>query len=648
MATPSTPARVIGTAGHIDHGKTALVKALTGIDTDRLKEEKARGITIELGFAHLDLRPEGVPDPVGVVDVPGHERFIRTMVAGAVGVDAVVLVVAADEGVMPQTREHLDICRLLDVKRGVVALTKADLVDKELRELAVEDVRTALEGTFLEEAPIVPCSSLTGEGLAALRKAIAAALAEAPVKDPEGLLRLPLDRVFSMKGFGTVVTGTLWAGRLRVGDDVTSLPGGTAGKVRGVQVHGATVDEARAGQRTACNLAVPLEALHRGETLVHSGALVAGRLLDARLRWLATSRRPLKRTARVLVHAGTAQTLATVSLLDRGELPPGGEALAQLHLDHPIVALPGDRFILRGFALQKEHRTTVGGGTVIRVLGPRHRRGTPEVVEALRRAEKAPIDERVALEIEWAGIAGIARDALQMRVPSTPRATDAALARLLAARTIVRFDKERGAVVHRSILEQLRARALAAVDAYHAAEPLKPGLPREALRTQLSDQLSPRLFHVVMESLVEEGALSSDREVARRPAHDVAASQKAKGMAPDAERVARLFRETQLTPPRLAEAAQTLGLDERSVKEAVELLVRGGTLVKVQDLVFDRGALEVLRGKLVAYLREKKQITAQEWKDLVGATRKFTIPLAEHFDAEKVTIRVGEIRKLRG
>jgi len=648
MSAPTRAGRVIGTAGHIDHGKTSLVRALTGIDTDRLKEEKERGITIELGFAHLDLSSEGVAEPVGVVDVPGHERFVKTMVAGAVGIDAVVLVVAADEGVMPQTREHLDICRLLDVQRGVVALTKADVAG-ELVPLAVDDVRSALQGTFLAEAPIVPVSSVTGEGLPELRRAIAEALADAPAKDPEGLLRLPLDRVFSMKGFGTVVTGTLWAGRLRVGDEVTALPGGASGKVRGVQVHGATVEEARAGQRTACNLTIAREQLQRGETLTATGTLAAGKLLDVRLRYLATSRGPLKRRSRVMAHLGTAQVLATVALLDRGEVAPGGDALAQLHLDEPLVALPGDRFILRGFALQKEHRTTVGGGTVLRVLGQRHRRGTPEVVAGLKQAEaslRSPV-ERIAQEAAWAGIGGIARDELQMRVPSTPRETDAALTKLLASRTVVRFDKERGAVIHKDSLAHLRERVLEAVDAYHAAEPLKPGIGREELRSKLPPQVSPRLFHLVVESLVEEKVLAGDREAVKRPGHDVRASEQAKGLGPLAERVAEKFRAGALSPPRPAEVVAALGVEAGAVKEAIDLLVRAGRLTKVQDLYFDKAALSALRERLIAFLVEKGQISAQEWKELVGATRKFTIPLAEHFDAEKVTLRVGEVRKLR-
>jgi selenocysteine-specific elongation factor len=648
MKSTSPPAWVIGTAGHIDHGKTSLVKALTGVDTDRLKEEKERGITIELGFAHLDLTAEGLGQ-VGVVDVPGHERFIRTMVAGAVGVDAVVLVVAADEGVMPQTREHLDVCRLLDVKRGLVALTKVDLVDRELRELAAADVAEALKGTFLEGAPIVGCSAMSGEGLAELNRTLAEVLRGAPVKDPEGLVRLPLDRVFTMKGFGTVVTGTLWAGRLRVGADVVTLPGGTTAKVRGIQVHGKSVEEARAGQRTAINLAVAREGIERGETLVLADTLRAGKLLDARLRWLSTSRQPLKRRARVLVHAGTAQSLATVTLLDRGELEPGGEALAQVHLDEPIVSLPGDRFILRGFGLQKEHRTTVGGGVVLRVLGPRHRRGTPEVVAQLKAAEQAAADPlaRIDLEVQWAGVAGLTPEELGMRVPFTPRATEDALGKLLGRRRVVRFDRERGSVVHAEVLSAERARALAAVDDYHAAAPLKPGLSREELRSKLPASMSPRLFHLVVEGLVADHEIVAEKDLVRRPTHNVAASQEAQGIAPLADRLTALYHEAGVSPPRLAEAQAALKIDAQALKNACDLLVREGTLVRIQDLVFHRNAVDGLRARLMAFLREKGQITPQEWKELVGATRKYTIPLAEYFDAEKVTLRIGDLRKLR-
>jgi len=644
----STLARVIGTAGHIDHGKTTLVRALTGIDTDRLKEEKERGITIELGFAHLAL-PTG--ETVGVVDVPGHERFVRTMVAGAVGIDLVVLVVAADEGVMPQTREHLDICGLLGIARGVVALTKADLVDGELRELAVADVAETLRGTFLEGAPIVAVSAKTGEGLDALKSAIAAGLREVPGKDPEGLVRLPIDRVFSMKGFGTVVTGTLWAGRLRPGDDLVAQPGfGAPGKVRGLQVHGAAVEEARAGNRTAVNVTLQKDALARGQVLVRPGELEAGRLVDARLRWLGTSKRALKRRSRLLVHAGTAQTLATLSLLDTAEVEPGGSALAQLQLDEPMVLLPGDRFILRGFQLQRHHGTTVGGGVVLRTLGARVRRGTPEALAALRDSERAlgahDVDAHVRLEVARAGEAGLARAALQMRVPYTPRAVDAALAKLSASRALVRFDKERGAVIAEPALAALKQRAVAAVAAFHAAQPLAPGMPREELRGKVADD--PKLLHLVVESLATDGALVADRDTLRLPAHDPARDRARAGLAPLAERTLALYATAALQPPRPVEAAASLSVDPRELAPVIDLLVRGGSLVRMKDLVFHAPAVDTLRERLVAHLKAHAQITPQEWKELVGASRKFAIPLAEHFDGEKLTMRVGEVRKLRG
>jgi selenocysteine-specific elongation factor len=628
--------RVIGTAGHIDHGKTSLVRALTGIDTDRLKEEKERGITIELGFAHLKL-PDG--SEVGVVDVPGHERFVRTMVAGAVGIDLVVLVVAADEGVMPQTREHLDICSLLGVQRGVVALSKCDTVDAELRELAAQDVAEALKGSFLEGAPIVLCSSKTGEGLKDLVAAVAEALRDAPGRDPEALLRLPIDRLFSMKGFGTVVTGTLWAGHLKVGDDVAALPGTTAGKVRGVQVHGAAVGEARAGQRTAVNLSVPRESLERGQVLVHPGELEAGHLVDVRIQYLSTCKAPLRRRSRLLFHAGTAQSLATVTLLDTNELQPGGSSLAQLHLDAPFVLLPDDRFILRGFALQRHHGTTLGGGVVLRTLGARTRRGTPDLLQVLRANEKATGDERLLLEVERAGTAGVTRAALQMRLGR--RLGDASFANLLGKRQIVRYDKERGAVIAAGALDELQRSAVEQVEAFHAAQPLAEGMPREELRAKLTDD--PKLLHVVLEAL--KGKLIVERDYVKLPTHDT--KKTSTGLQPLAERVAKLFAEAQLAPPRPAEAAVALGAEIKELERVIDLLARGGTLLKIKDLVFHKDAVDGLRRKLTAFLVEKTQITPQEWKELVGQTRKFAIPLAEHFDAEKLTLRIGDLRKLR-
>ncbi|MBI5481324.1 MAG: selenocysteine-specific translation elongation factor [Deltaproteobacteria bacterium] len=650
---PPRHAIVIGTAGHIDHGKTALTRALTGIDTDRLKEEKARGITIELGFAWLDL--DGYR--CGVVDVPGHERFVRTMVAGATGIDLVILVIAADEGVMPQTREHLDICRLLRVPRGVVALTKADLCASDWLELVREDVRATLRGTFLEAAPIVPCSAVTGVGLDALRAALGELAAQIPGRDEDGLARLPIDRVFTMHGFGTVATGTLVAGRLGVDDEVEALPGGARGKVRGLQVHGVATPVARAGQRTAVNLGgVPRDAIARGETLTHAGVLRPSSLIEAEVELLAAARAPLGRRTRLLCHAGTAQVPCLVVLLDGEEVPPGGTALVQLHLGHPLAALPGDRFILRGFTPQEHYGTTVGGGRVLRVLASRLRRRDPEAIARLQRLATADLPTRVAVTVAAAGLAGLTRAEVQQRLGDAPRAVDATLQQLLTARTLVRFDAERGAVAHQHAVAALEAAALEAVRAFHQAQPRQPGIGREELRTKLPPQAPARLIHVVVEILRARGALAAERDLLRLPEHVVDAAAPGASLR---QQIAALYAGARLQPPRHAEVAALLQAvappgaaraapSAAEVREALELLAREGTLVRViPELFFDRAAVDELRTRLCAHLAAHGTITAQAFKELCGASRKYSIPLAEHFDAEKVTLRVGEIRRRR-
>lgn len=665
---PATHHFVIGTAGHIDHGKTSLVKALTGIDTDRLKEEKERGITIELGFAYLALERHGT---VGVVDVPGHERFIRTMVAGAVGIDLVVLVVAADEGVMPQTREHLDICGLLGIRGGLVALTKADLVDAEMLELAQEDVRAALEGTFLASAPILPCSALTGAGLTELRAAIDRLLDEVPGKDPGGVLRLPVDRVFTMKGFGTVATGTLIAGQLQVGDELVPLPGSGSGvapaKVRGIHVHGHPVERAFAGQRTAVNLGLPRESLLRGETLVRPGSIEASQEVDVRLFCLPAARAPLPRRAKVLLHAGTTQRLAQVRLLDCGEVQPGGQALAQVHLAQPLTLQPGDRFILRGFALQKNHSTTLGGGTVLRTRSARQRRGKTELLETLKRVERAlaglPSGESetglLALEIERSGVAGRSLRELLMRLPLPEKRLLSALSRLGPDR-LVGLGGQEPVYVGRKALLLVRDAVLGAVRAHHRHEPRAPGLGREALQLQIGPvggdrdgvgegrpQLCPpRLLQRAVEGLVKEGQLVLEREVLRLPGHDPA--QAAEDISAFAERVRALYREGGLAPLRPEEAAAALGVPLPRIRDALDLLLQRQAVLRVKDLFFDQESVAALRQRLVAFLKQHGQLTPQQWKDLCGTSRKFSIPLAEYFDAEKLTLRVGDLRRLRG
>jgi selenocysteine-specific elongation factor len=642
---------VVGTAGHIDHGKTSLVRALTGIDTDRLREEKRRGITIELGFAHLAL-PGGTV--AGVVDVPGHERFVRSMAAGAGGIDLVVLVVAADEGVMPQTREHLDICRLLGVPRGLVAVTKSDLLPglgPGWLALLEQDVREVTRGTFLEGAPIVPVSSATREGLDVLVAEVARLAAEVPERPADGPAFLPVDRAFSMKGFGTVVTGTLLSGELREGDEAALLPaapGVGALRVRSLQVHGAATPRALAGQRTAVNLpGVEPAAIRRGQAVVHPGVVPASSVLDAEVTLLAAAPRPIRHRAKLLLHVGTAQVPATVALLDRGELAPGATAFAQLRLGAPAAALPGQRFILRGFAVLEGRGKTVGGGRVLAVAAPKRRRGRPEAVRQLEVLARGDGDARVAAVLEMAGPAGLEAAAVVGRTALSPKAVSAALERLGAKGGALLFDREHRAWAAGPIAAELSARLLRAVDAFHAGRPLAAGVGREELRGRLPPVVDPRLFQRLLAQLAERGDLVVEGDHVRRRGHAAAAAGGAGGAMKD--RLAEVLAKGGLTPPWLAELPAAVGASAADVQALLKLLAAEGRAVRVSaELWFDAEAIAGLRERLVAFLRERKAITTQEFKDLVGATRKHVIPLAEHFDKEKLTLRVGEKRVLRG
>ncbi len=634
---------ILGTAGHIDHGKTALVKSLSGIDTDRLKEERRRGITIELGFAHLRLGDT----LIGIVDVPGHERFIKSMVAGAGGIDLVMLVVAADEGVMPQTREHLDICQLLGVQRGLVALTKSDLVDKEWLELVADDLAQTLSGSFLKGAPIIPCSAHTSDGLDLLKTTLDQQCREVHPRDPRGLLRLPLDRVFTIKGFGTVVTGTLQSGSVSLGDDLAVLPTGVGGKVRGIEVHGDPVERAVAGQRTAINLGgVDRQQILRGEVLVRPGTLSPSHMMDAMVDLLPGTVRGFSRRTKVLFHLGTRQQEGACVLLDPIKLGPGGSALAQLRFETPVVALPGDRFILRGFRKQLNYGTTIGGGSVIRVLSRKARPRDRQIIELLGAMDRAEATERVALEVLAAGASGLTRSELQERIPLVPSALDKALQRLKELKHLVPFDRERGAVIHVQPFDELGSRALALVDAFHADTPLEQGLSKEELRSRLGRNLEPRLFHAVLSELSRKGDLVVEQHHCRRPNHQVKAA--ASALRPLASRIADMYRQAKLAPPKEAVVVQQTGEDPELVAAALKLLDQEGELEKLGVLYFATGALEQLKEKLVEFLQREESITPPQFKELVGQSRKFTIPLAEYFDARKVTLRIGDLRKLRG
>jgi selenocysteine-specific elongation factor len=640
---------VLGTAGHIDHGKTALVRALTGIDTDRLREEKRRGITIELGFAHLAL-PDGTV--AGVVDVPGHERFVRAMAAGAAGIDLVILVVAADEGVMPQTREHLDICRLLGVPRGLVAITKADLLPElgaDWAPLLEQDVRAATRGTFLEGSPIVPVSAVTREGLDVLVAALGRVAAEVPERPADGPAFLPIDRAFSMRGFGTVVTGTLLSGQFSEGDEVALLPP-SAGvgtlRVRSIQVHGHPTPRALAGQRTALNLpGLETGAVRRGQALVQPGMVPASSILDVELTLLAAAR-PLRHRAKLLLHVGSAQASATVALLDRGEVAPGGTSLAQLRLSEPVAALPGHRFILRGFAPLEGRGRTVAGGRVLAVAVPKRRRGRPEAIQQLQALAGTDPDVRLQAILEAAGPAGLDVPAVVGRTALPPKAAQAGLERLGARGGALLFDRDRRAWVAGRIARDLADRLVAAVDAFHRSHPLAAGVGREELRGRLPPVADPRLYQRLLAQLADRGELVLEGDHVRRKGHAAGTSGGAGALK---EKVAAALAAGGVAPPRVAELPAAVKASEADVQAMLKLLAAEGRSVRVSaELWYDAAALNAVRERLVAFLRERKAITTQEFKDLVGATRKHVIPLAEHFDREKVTLRVGEKRVLRG
>jgi len=628
---------VVGTAGHIDHGKTSLVKALTGIDTDRLPEEKARGITIDLGFAFLE-EPGGLT--IEIVDVPGHERFVRNMLAGVGGIDLAMLVIAADEGVMPQTREHLAICSLLRIRTGLVALTKADLVEPDWLELVRDDVAGLVRDTFLADAPILAVSARTGQGLDGLRAALRALAEAVPARVSDQLPRLPIDRVFTVKGFGTVVTGTLAAGRLAVDDRVQVYPKGVEAKIRGLQAHGKPVAEALAGQRTAVNLqGVERAALERGDVVALPGTLVPTRLVDGTLELLQDAPRAVRTRTRVRFHVGTSEIMARVLLLDRAELEPGERALARFRLEAPVAALPGDRFVVRSYS----PIVTIGGGTLLDVDPPRFKRKAPALVTHLALLQQGSPEEVLEEHVRHVGAAGVRLAALSGRVPFGPERLRALLQTAQATGRVLAVDRDW--FVHPEALARLRAQALAALEAFHRANPLRPGMSREELRGRAGAP-DERVFAFLLSTLDAEGVVRSERDKVRLASHAVRLSPEQQRVV---DRLEEQFRVAGAAPPSPEEALGQAGVKGDEEHELFQVLLQSGRLLRVKEsLFFHVEALDAIQAKLVAMLRERKEIGPADIKDLLGVSRKYAIPLLEFFDQRRVTTRVGERRVLRG
>jgi selenocysteine-specific elongation factor len=652
---------VVGTAGHIDHGKSALVMALTGTDPDRLKEEKARGITIDLGFAHAVIA--GVN--FAFVDVPGHERFVKNMLAGVGGIDLVLLVIAADESVMPQTREHFDICRLLQVRSGLVVLTKADLVDAETLELARVEAGELVAGSSLQDAPILAVSSKTGEGLDALRAALVEAAASAPPRGGEGAPRLPVDRVFSMRGFGTVVTGTLTAGSIQADTELVALPGGRRVKVRGIQVHGSSQPSAAAGRRVAVNLGgVDVADLSRGETLTTPGAFDVTRRFDAALDLLPGAP-PIRHGQRVRFHHGTSEILGRVALAAEAAASAGSEdpaddrkdpasdggadqseagrvfrpgvppprLCARLRLEAPAVLTRGDRFVLR----QYSPPITIGGGVVLDPAPARTPIRTPAGTERFRRLSGADAEAAMVFVEERRG-AGIEIDALARRTGLSPgRARTLADTLAAGGKVIVTGDEVFGAPLARA----LETRLLDSVAEHHRLQPLAEGLPREEARARVFALASPALFEYAVRELAEKGKLTG-RDRLALPGRGVSLTAE-ESRAQDA--LVRVFKGAGLAPPDLAAAAQQAGVSAPLATRMSSLMMRQKVLVKLDTLLFHADALESLKRDVAAMKSQPgARVDVAGFKERYGISRKYAIPLLEWLDRERVTRRVGDAR----
>ena len=626
---------VVGTAGHIDHGKSTLVRALTGIDPDRLKEEKERGITIDIGFAHLDL---GDGLTLGIVDVPGHERFVKNMLAGVGGIDLVMLVIAADEGVMPQTREHLAICQLLHVKSGLVVLTKADLAEPEWLELVQEDVRSVLRGTFLEGRAIVPVSAKTGEGLEALRGELAALARAVPPRGTDATFRLPIDRVFTIRGFGTVVTGTVAAGQVVLEERVLVYPRGREAKVRGLQTHGQTVSLAVAGQRTAVNLqGVERAALERGDVLSLPGLLRPTFMLDATCELLGDAPAPLKPRQRVRFHVGTSEIMARVHLLEGATLEPGSRGYVQLRLEAPVVALPRDRYVIRSYSPM----VTIGGGMLLDVAPVKARRSAA-LGARLRVLERGTPEAVVEAELRHVGPGGARTADLRARTPFGPEALRGVLADLTARGRALLVDREW--YVHAEAADRLRDAALAALTAFHAREPLKPGMSKEELRTRLGG-IDERVFLHLLDRVAAAGLISVEKDKVRLGTHQVRLDDRQRALV---DRLETEFREAGVTPPSFEEAFAKLGITRDEDQALAQVLVDERRLVRVKEgLYFHAEPLQAAESRVVAFLREQRAITPQDVKDLLGISRKYAIPFMEYLDAQRLTVRQGDRRILR-
>lgn len=617
---------ILGTAGHIDHGKSSLVKALTGIDPDRLKEEKERGITIDLGFADLTY-PEDLT--VGIVDVPGHERLIRNMLAGAGGIDLVLLVIAADEGIMPQSREHLSICNLLKIKSGLIAITKSDLAEKDWLDLVIDETRDFVKDTFLEGAEIVPLSSKTGFNLDLLKEKIKEAALRVEPKPVKEVFRLPIDRVFTLKGFGTVVTGTLISGSISLDEPVEILPSGLISRVRGLHSHGHAIQKAYAGQRVAINLqGVDKEALMRGDVAITPKTITPTRTIDARIE-LLDNVPPLKSKSLVHLHISTSETIARVILYDREELKPKDSCFCQLRLSDPVIALSGDRFILRRFSPV----ITIGGGTVLDPSPSRRKR--TEGTNDLEMLEEGSLPEKIAVKVKKSGLEGMDLRSLSGWVKADTPAIEGSIRILLDDGRLIKLDNR---LLHIDVYRNITSAILNTVRDSHKKNPLIPGIQKEELRTQLK---VPREIWGALLSAIKDIAAEKDIVHLR----DFRAASTDESLISSG--IISVLEKARFQPPSKEEVSEALNVPIKTVTDMLKLLSKEGKLVRINDSMYITASVHTeMLGILRSFYAGHPSMTVAEFRDLLGTSRKYALPFLEYLDSNKMTLRVGDVRKL--
>lgn len=627
---------ILGTAGHIDHGKTSFVKALTGIDTDRLKEEKERGITIELGFAYLDLGDL----LVGIVDVPGHERFVRHMVAGATGIDMVALVIAADEGVMPQTQEHLEICQLLGIRHGIVVITKIDMVEKDWLELVKEDIKSFLKGTFLEAAPVVEVSSVTGEGVQEFIEVLRSISHKLPEREKGHVFRLPVDRVFTIKGFGTVVTGTTISGTLSVGEEVTVYPQALDAKVRSIQIHGKDVKEVLPGTRTALNLqGIGKEEIQRGSVVATKGSLHPTTSLDCQLELLLSCPSPIKNRSDIRFHTGTSEIIGKLVLLDRARLEPGQQAFVHIRLRDPVAVLRGDRFVIRSYSPMR----TIAGGKILNPLPPPNRKLKHIRLEHLNILAGDDVTKIVEVCIKDAEYKGVEKKELIFRSNFATDVIDNALRELQDKSYIITPDIQKGLFIHSEYYEKAKVQILDILREYHKSYPLKPGVQKEELKSKSLVSKSLSIFDAILKDLVDNNLIKLEKDLVSLKDFHVTLNHQQADLK---QKILEFYQKTGITAPTIKELKDKFKAD--GVDEILELLLREGELVKVKDdLFFHKTAIQEIEEKIVNYFNVNKTLNAGRFKELTGLSRKYAIPLLEYFDRIQLTVRIGDERVLR-